>query len=32
VISLALYIPGGYYIESFMYRRRLEKRKQAAGK
>jgi hypothetical protein len=32
VISLALYIPGGYYIEMFMYRRRLEKREQRARK
>ncbi len=32
VISLALYIPGGYYIESIMYRRRLAKRQQGAGK
>ena len=29
VIALALYIPGGYYMENFMYHRR-QKRKQAA--
>jgi hypothetical protein len=29
VIALALYIPGGYYMENFMYNRR-QKRKQAA--
>ncbi|MGO9499497.1 MAG: hypothetical protein ACLQA5_22725 [Solirubrobacteraceae bacterium] len=32
VISLALYIPGGYYIESIMYRRRLAKREQGGRK
>lgn len=29
VIALALYIPGGYYMETFMYNRR-QKRKQSA--
>jgi Flp pilus assembly protein TadB len=31
VFALALYIPGGYYMEMFMYRRR-QQRKQRAGK
>ncbi|HUB03621.1 MAG TPA: hypothetical protein VMA76_01070 [Solirubrobacteraceae bacterium] len=31
VFSLVLYIPGGYYIESFMYRRRLQKSQQGQG-
>lgn len=31
VFAAALYIPGGYYMESYMYRRR-QKRKQQAGK
>jgi hypothetical protein len=30
--SLILYIPGGYYLEMFMYRRRLAKRQQGSGK
>jgi hypothetical protein len=30
--SLVLYIPGGYYLEMFMYRRRLAKRQQGSGK
>lgn len=30
LIALALYIPGGYYMENFMYNRR-QKRKQAAS-
>jgi Flp pilus assembly protein TadB len=30
VFSLALYVPGGYYLETFLYRRRMRK-KQLSG-
>ena len=30
LFALALYIPGGYYIELIMYRRRQKRRQQAA--
>jgi hypothetical protein len=26
VFSLALYVPGGYYLETFLYRRRMRKK------
>ncbi len=32
VFALLLYIPGGYFIELYMYRRRLAKKQQAARK
>jgi hypothetical protein len=32
VFALLLYIPGGYFIETYMYRRRLAKKQQAARK
>jgi Flp pilus assembly protein TadB len=30
--ALVIYIPAGYYIELIMYRRRMQKKQQAAGK
>jgi Flp pilus assembly protein TadB len=32
VFALVIYIPAGYYIEMIMYRRRMQKKQQAAGK
>jgi Flp pilus assembly protein TadB len=32
VFALLLYIPGGYFIETYMYRRRMAKKQQAARK
>ena len=32
VLALLIYIPGGYYIELVMYRRRMQKKQQAARK
>lgn len=32
VLAFALYVPAGYYIELIMYRRRMQKKGQAAGK
>jgi Flp pilus assembly protein TadB len=32
VFALLLYAPGGYYLEMFMYRRRLQRKRQAARK
>jgi len=32
LFALLLYIPAGYYIELVMYRRRMQKKQQAAGK
>jgi drug/metabolite transporter (DMT)-like permease len=31
VVALVVYIPAGYYLELFLYRRRMRKRAQAAG-
>src|SRR6202042_2654482 len=32
VFACLIYIPGGYYVEMFMYRRRMQKKQQAARK
>jgi len=32
VLAAALYIPGGYYMESFMYQRRQKRKQQQTGK
>ncbi len=32
VFACLIYIPGGYYVETFMYRRRMHKRQQGSGK
>jgi len=32
VFAFAIYTPGGYWIELFMYRRRMQRKQQAAGK
>ena len=32
LFALVLYIPAGYYIELMMYRRRMQKKRQAADK
>jgi Flp pilus assembly protein TadB len=32
LFALALYIPGGYYMELFLYRRRQARKQRAAGK
>ncbi len=32
VLALAIYVPSGYYLESFLYRRRMAKRAQQGGR
>ena len=32
VLAMALYIPGGYYLETFLYRRRMAKQQQGTRK
>ena len=32
LLALVLYIPGGYYMQLFMYRRRMRRKQQQAGK